>query len=314
MAPGAVGAACWWLDALYERLCANVFASDHLFADDTPVPVLDPGRGRTKTGRLWVYARDQRPWGGPAAPAAIFVFAPDRKSERPAAHLENFSGILHVDGYAGFARLQARGDVTLAACWVHMRRNFYEFFEATNSPIAAEALRRISELYGIEERIRGQSPALRLAERRTFSKPLVEKLKVWMEQQLTRVPPRGKLADAIRYALTRWHGLTRFLHDGCVELDTNPVERAIRPVAIRESLCIPSSNVCKHWNRAVVGGATRASLTRHRGFDHLRRQVVGADLMRCSANNLLGSKDAIFDQAPNRVVCGAERLRRFRHG
>jgi transposase len=115
---GWVGGACWWLDALYEKLCANVFASDHLFADDTPVPVLDPGRGRTKTGRLWVYARDQRPWGGPAAPAAIFVFAPDRKSERPAAHLEQFSGVLHVDGYAGFERLQARGNVVLAACRV----------------------------------------------------------------------------------------------------------------------------------------------------------------------------------------------------
>jgi hypothetical protein len=108
---GWVGGACWWLDALHERLCSNVFASDHLFADDTPVPVLDPGRGRTKTGRLWVYARDQRSWGGPAAPAAIFVFAPDRKSERPASHLKNFSGILHVDGYAGFVRLRARGDV-----------------------------------------------------------------------------------------------------------------------------------------------------------------------------------------------------------
>src|SRR6516165_5076501 len=227
-----VGGACWWLDALYERLCANVFASDHLFADDTPVPVLDPGRGRTKTGRLWVYARDQRPWGGPAAPAAVFVFAPDRKSERPAAHLEQFSGVLHVDGYAGFERLRARGDVTLAACWVHMRRNFYEFFEATSSPVAAEALRRIAELYAIEERIRGKSPALRMAERRTFSKPLVEKLKVWFEQQLTRAAPRGRLADAIRYALSRWDGLTRFLRDGRVELDTNPVERAIRPVAM----------------------------------------------------------------------------------
>jgi transposase len=226
-----VGSACWWLCALYERLCTNVFASDHLFADDTPMPVLDPGRGRTKTGRLWVYARDQRPWGGPAPPAAIFVFAPDRKGERPAAHLENFSGILHVDGYAGFARLKARG-VTLAACWVHTRRNFYEFFESTKSPVAGEALRRIAELYAIEERIRGQSPAMRLAERQTFSKPLVEKLKTWLEQQLTRVPPRGKLADAIRYALTRWHGLTRFLHDGRVELDTNVVERAIRPVAL----------------------------------------------------------------------------------
>src|SRR5499433_1212478 len=184
--------------------------------------------------RLWVYARDQRSWGGPAAPAAIFVYAPDRKSERPAAHLENFAGNLHVDGYAGFARLRARGDVTLAACWVHIRRNFYEFFEATNSPVAAEALRRIGELYAIEERIRGQSPALRLAERRTFSKPLVEKLKVWFEQQLSRAPRRGRLADAIRYALTRWDSLTQFLRDGRVELDTNPVERAIRPVAMHE--------------------------------------------------------------------------------
>jgi transposase len=114
---GWVGSACWWLDALHEKLCANVFASDHLFADDTPIPVLDPGRGRTKTGRLWVYARDQRPWGGAAPPAAVYVFAPDRKGERPASHLEHFSGVLHVDGYAGFERLQARGNVVLAACW-----------------------------------------------------------------------------------------------------------------------------------------------------------------------------------------------------
>jgi transposase len=229
---GWVGGACWWLDALYERLCVDVFASDHLFADDTPVPVLDPGRGRTKTGRLCVYARDQRPWGGPSPPAAIFVFAPDRKSERPAAHLEHFSGVLHVDGYAGFERLQARGNVTLAACWIHMRRNFYELYEATGSSIAAEALQRIGELYVIEERIRGWSAALRMAERRTFSKPLVEKLKVWLEKQLSQVPRRGRLADAIRYALSRWDGLTRFLQDGRVELDTNPVERAIRPVAL----------------------------------------------------------------------------------
>jgi hypothetical protein len=229
---GWVGSACWWLDALHERLCANVFASDHLFADDTPVPVLDPGRGRTKTGRLWVYARDQRPWGGTAAPAAVYVFAPDRKGERPASHLEHFSGVLHVDGYAGFERLQARGNVVLAACWAHTRRYFYEFFEANGSPVAAEALRRIGELYAIEERIRGQSPAHRMAERRALSKPLVDNLKLWLEQQLAHAPGRGKLAEAIRYALSRWHGLTRFLHDGRIELDTNPVERAIRPVAL----------------------------------------------------------------------------------
>jgi transposase len=118
------------------------------------------------------------------------------------------------------------------ASWTHTRRNFYEFFEANGSPVAAEALRRIGELYAIEARIRGLSPALRMAERRTFSKPLVEKLKVWLEQQLSRAPRRGKLADAIRYALSRWDGLTRFLHDGHIELDTNSVERAIRPVAL----------------------------------------------------------------------------------
>src|SRR6266850_6816903 len=229
---GWVGSACWWLDALHKRLCLNVFASDHLFADDTPIPVLDPGRGRTKTGRLWVYARDQRPWGGSAPPAAVYVFAPDRKAERPAAHLAHFSGVLHVDGYAGFERLQARGNVVLAACWAHTRRYFFEFFEANGSPVAAEALRRIGELYAIEERIRGQSPAHRMAQRRALSKPLVDNLKLWLEQQRAHAPGRGKLAEAIRYALSRWHGLTRFLHDGRIELDTNPVERAIRPVAL----------------------------------------------------------------------------------
>ena len=138
---GWVGGACWWLEALHERLCKKVFASNHLFADDTPVPVLDPGRGRTKTGRLWVYAREQRPWCGPEPPAAVFLFAPDRKAERPALHLENFRGVLHVDGYAGFEQLAANGDVVLAACWAHTRRKFYEVAEGTDSPIAAEALR-----------------------------------------------------------------------------------------------------------------------------------------------------------------------------
>jgi len=311
---GWVGHACWWLDALHERLCANVFASDHLFADDTPIPVLDPGRGRTKTGRLWVYARDQRPWGGSAPPAAIFVFAPDRKSERPASHLEHFSGVLHVDGYAGFERLQARGNVVLAACWAHTRRYFYEFYEATGSSIAAEALRRIAELYAIEERIRGQSPAMRMAERRTFSKPLVEKMEVWLEQQLTRVPRRGKLADAIRYALSRWHGLTRFLHDGRIELDTNPVERAIRPVAMHESLCNPSSSVCKHWKRVFVDGATRAPLSGNGSLHRTCRQIGRADLEGRARHNLHGGQDFRLNQASDSVVRHAKRLSGFRHG
>jgi len=180
------------------------------------------------------------------------VFAPDRKGERPASHLEHFSGVLHVDGYAGFERLQARGNVVLAACWAHTRRYFYEFFEANGSPVAAEALRRIGELYAIEERIRGQSPAHRLAERRALSKPLVDNLKFWLEQQLAHAPRRGKLAEAIRYALSRWHGLTRFLHDGRIELDTNPVERAIRPVALGRK-----NHLFRRvgWRRGTLGDA-----------------------------------------------------------
>lgn len=229
---GWVGGACWWLEALHERLAKKMFASSHLFADDTPIPVLDPGRGRTKTGRLWVYARDQRPWAGPEPPAALYVFAPDRKAERPASHLQKFKGVLHVDGYAGFEQLAANGDIVLAACWAHTRRKFYDVRQATGSPIAEEALRRIGELYAIEAEVRGQSPSHRLIARRRRSKPDVADLKTWLEAQLAQVAGRSTLAEAIRYALSRWEGLTRFLHDGRIELDTNPVERAIRPVAL----------------------------------------------------------------------------------
>ncbi|KJC45275.1 IS66 family transposase [Bradyrhizobium sp. LTSP857] len=229
---GWVGGACWWFKALHDRLCKHMFASDHLFADDTPIPVLDPGRGRTKTGRLWVYARDQRSWAGPEPPAAVYVFAPDRKAERPAAHLTHFRGVLHVDGYAGFERLTDGGNVTLAACWAHARRKFYEVAQAEDTPSAHEALRRIASLYAVEAQVRGQSPAHRLATRRALAKPIIDSLRLWFEVQLPQLPGRGNLAEAIRYALSRWDGLTRFLHDGRIELDTNPVERAIRPVAL----------------------------------------------------------------------------------
>lgn len=229
---GWVGGACWWLEALHERLCKNVFASDHLFADDTTVPVLDPGRGRTKTGRLWVYAREQRPWSGPEPPAAVYLFAPDRKAERPASHLEHFRGVLHVDGYPGFEKLAARKDVILAGCWAHTRRYFYDVLINTGSPIAQDGLRRIGELYAIEKEVRGQSPPFRLAARRQRSKQIVDDLRLWLDRQLAFVPERSTIADAMRYTIARWPALTRFLDDGRVELDTNPVERAIRPVVL----------------------------------------------------------------------------------
>jgi hypothetical protein len=210
-----------------------VFGSTKLFADDTPIPVLDPGRGRTKTGRLWVYARDDRPWSGPEPPAAIYFYSPDRKAERPAAHLQDFRGVLQVDGYAGFERLTGSGDIVLAACWAHARRKFYDLHEATGSPIATEALRRIAELYAIERSIQGRAADARRHVRNTSTRPLIGMMKCWLEIQLGRIPPAGPLAEAIRYALARWPALTRFLDDGRIELDNNPVERAIRPIALR---------------------------------------------------------------------------------
>ena len=227
-----VGGASWWLESLHTRLAANVFASNKIFADDTPIPVLDPGRGRTKTGRLWAYARDDRPWAGPDPPAAVYFYSQDRKGERPAAHLATFKGILQVDGYAGFERLTKSGKIVLAACWAHARRKFYETHEATGSPIAAEALRKIAELYAIEERIRGQSANERKAARATEMGPLLDDLKAWLETQLARIPVRSGLGDAIRYTLGRWEALRRCVDDGRIELDNNAVERAIRPVAL----------------------------------------------------------------------------------
>ena len=246
-----VGGAVWWLERLQARLAEHVFASQTLFADDTPIPVLDPGRGRTRTGRLWVYARDDRPWNGPDPPAALYLYSPDRRAERPASHLAKFKGVVHVDGYPGFERLNG-SHIQLAACWAHVRRKFYEVHEATGSPVAAEALRRIAELYVIEAAIRGQAADARRATRRIRSLPLTAAMKSWFEAALHRIPPRGTLAEAIRYALTRWDALCRFIDDGRVGLDNNTVERAIRPIALgrKNHLFAGSDGGAERW--AVV--------------------------------------------------------------
>jgi len=266
-----VGGAVWWLEPLQARLAEHVFASQTLFADDTPIPVLDPGRGRTKTGRLWVYARDDRPWNGPEPPAAVYFYSPDRRAERPAAHLAKFKGIVQVDGYPGFERLTERGDIVLAACWAHARRKFYDVHEATSSPVAAEALSRIAELYAIEASIRGQPARARQATRQFKSLPLVQAMKVWLEAQLNRIPPKGALADAIRYALARWGALCRFLDDGRVELDNNTVERAIRPIALgrKNHLFAGSDGGAARWS-VVASLLTTAKLNDVEPFAYLR--------------------------------------------
>lgn len=266
-----VGGACWWLEPLQTRLAAHVFGSGKIFADDTPIPVLDPGRGRTKTGRLWVYTRDDRPWSGPDPPAAVYFYSADRKAERPASHLEGFRGVLQVDGYAGFQRLTADGDIVLAACWAHTRRKFYDLHEATGSPIAAEALRRIGELYAIEKTIRGRTAEERRTIRNALSRPLIEAMKPWLGIELGRIPGRGGLAEAIRYALTRWSALCRFLDDGRIDLDNNPVERAIRPVALgRKNHLFAGSDGGGHRWAVVCSLITSAKLNNLEPYAYLK--------------------------------------------
>lgn len=248
-----VGGGVWWLEPLHKRLAEHVFASNKLFADDTPIPVLDPGRGRTKTGRLWVYARDDRPWGGPEPPAAIYLYSPDRRAERPLAHLAGFKGVVQVDGYAGFEQLTASGDVQLAACWAHARRKFYDVHQATGSPIAKEALKRIAELYAVETAIRGQSADARASIRQAQSRPLVEAMKGWLERELARIPPRSGLAEAMRYALARWPALGRFIEDGRIELE--PIRSSApsgRSRLAARTTCSPAPTAALHAGRSSL--------------------------------------------------------------
>ena len=227
-------------------------SSTRIFADDTHLPVLDPGRGRTKTGRLWGYAIDDRPWNGRTPPAVVYLYAEDRKGEHPAAHLADFQGVLQVDGYSGFKSLlenRPPGAIQLAFCWAHCRRRFYEIHQATGSPLAAEALRQIRELYAIEAEIRGRPADKRRAIRQERSKPIVDALHTWLTAQLERVSGKSNLAEAIRYALRHWQGLILFVEEGRIELDNNTVERAIRPIALgrKNSLFAGSDGGARHW-------------------------------------------------------------------
>jgi len=252
-----VGRACWWLTPLYDLVVSTVLASSKLFADDTTLPVLDPGRGRTKTGRLWCYAVDDRPWCGPSHPAAAYVYSEDRKGVHPATHLAAFDGVLQVDGYAGFTRLagdRTDGAVRLAFCWAHMRRPFYEFYDSTKSPLAAEVLGRIRELYAIEAEIRGHPAEHRRHVRQERSRPIVENLHAWLLDHVGRVSAISDLAKAIRYAIRHWPGLVVFLDDGRIEMDTNVVERAIRPITLtrKNALFAGSDGGARHWSIAMT--------------------------------------------------------------
>jgi transposase len=231
-----VGQCSALLAPLVGSLGKYVLNATKLHADDTPVPVLQPGRGTTKQGRLWTYVRDDRPAASTEPPAVWFAYSPDRKGIHPRTHLKDFRGVLQADGYAGFERLFNDTDpqhpIREAACWAHARRKFYDIHQATDSPLALEALNRIAELYAIEEQIRGQPPQTRQQIRTARAGPKLAELHAWMIQTRSHLSKKSDLAGAIHYALSRWRALTRYCDDGCIEIDNNAAERSLRAVAL----------------------------------------------------------------------------------
>jgi transposase len=231
-----VGFAASELEPLHARLTTLLKQSTKLFCDETRCPVLDPGRGKTKTGYLWAIARDDRPWGGSDPPAVVYHYATGRGGEHARALLAGFSGTLQVDGYDGYNRLaeaaRPGGAIALAYCWSHFRRQFYDIAKGGNAPIATAALDKIGALYGVETGIRSRSAEMRRDARQAQSKPLVDDMKTWLTEQLTKLPRSSETAKAINYGLNHWEGLSHFLDDGRIEIDTNAVERSIRPIAL----------------------------------------------------------------------------------
>jgi transposase len=231
----------------------ELLRSTKLFVDETTAPVLDPGRGRTKTGYFWALARDDRPWRGGAPPAVVYSYAPGRRGDYAMALLKGYTGVLQTDGYAGYRALadpkRARGPATLAFCWAHWRRQFFDLAKSPPAPIATEALKRIAELYEIEAEIRSKSADERRAARQEKTKPLVAALRGWLETTLARLAGGSTIAQALRYGLNHWDGLVRFLDDGRIEIDSNTVERSMRPIALnrKNALFAGSDEGAQNW-------------------------------------------------------------------
>jgi transposase len=275
---GWLGAAAFEVRPVVARLREILLGSVRLFADETTMPVLDPGRGQTKKGFAWAIARDDRPWGGTDPPAVVFHYAPGRGAEHARALLAGYTGILQCDGYAGYKGLAAPKDgdegATLVYCWSHVRRAFFDLAKKKTAPIAEEALRRIAALYAIEDEVRGKPPDTRRATRQVRSRPLVADLFAWLERQLARLPGGGPTAKAIRYALNHRDGLERFLEDGRAEIDSNVVERAIRPVVLsrKNALFASGDDGGRRW-------ADIASLVETCKLNGVNPQVYLTDLL-----------------------------------
>ena len=279
-----VGQSSQLLRPLINALERHVMNGHKVHADDTPIGVLAPGNGKTKTARLWTYVRDDRPAGYTTPSAVWFAYSPDRKGEHPRAHLKAFSGILQADGYAGFAQLYTTGSIQEAACWAHARRKFYDVYKDLASPLAAEALQRIAALYAIEGEIRGQPPDLRRTVRQSRASPLLEQLEVWLNQTLAHVSKKSALGGAILYALNRWQALTRYCDDGRIEIDNNAAERALRAVALgRKNYLFVGSNAGGERAAAIyslVGSAKLNGLNPQAYLTHVLERIADHPINR----------------------------------
>jgi transposase len=300
-----VGGASGLLAPLVERLKAHVLGADKLHADDTPVPVLSPGSGKTKLGRIWTYVRDDRGYQGAAPPAVWFAYSPDRKAKHPIEHLSAFRGILQADGYAGFNGLydRAQNPLTEAACWAHARRKFYELATATDSPMANEALVRIGALYEIEESIRGQPATERQRERHARASPILDELQRWLLANVRLVSKKSELAGAIHYALSRWRALTRYRDDGRIEIDNNAAERALRAIALgRKNYLFAGSDAGGERAAALyslIGTCKLHSINPHAYLAHVLAQLPEHPINRVhellprNLATIIGAKDRL---------------------
>ena len=251
-----VGVAAFHLKPVVDRLAERLKTSTKLFMDETTAPVLDPGRGRTKTGYLWALARDDRAWGGDDPPGVVYFYAPGRHGENAERFLTGFNGTLQIDGYQGYNRLtkpsRTGGEpIIVAHCWAHARRKLKEIFDRDGSDIAAEGLRRIAEIYAIEKDIRGTAPGQRLSARQARSAPLVAAFGKWLHAQRLRISAKSRLGEKLTYIHRHWDGLQTFLTDGRVEIDSNSVENLVRPIALnrKNALFAGHDEGGKAWGR-----------------------------------------------------------------
>jgi len=251
-----VGRAAFHLAPIVERMAGLLKCSTKLFMDETTAPVLDPGRGKVKTGYLWALARDERPFGGADPPGVVFRYAPGRAGLHAEEMLVGFDGVLQVDGFTGYNRLQRAerqggSPLKLAYCWSHGRREVIDAMPEAGSPIGEEILQRIAALYAIEKQIRGSSPAQRRAVRQERAKPLIVELEAFINAQRQRLSPKSKMGEALAYVANHWEGLCLYLDDGRIEMDNNPVENLIRPITLnrKNALFAGHHEGAQNWAR-----------------------------------------------------------------